>query len=261
MQLPAVNAFRESQATGPSAANTSGAPNFQQVLEQLANPSGHSQPVREVKKSLGKDDFLRLMIEQMKNQDPSSPFKPEQMATEMAQFTSVEQLTNLNQTLTRHLAQEKPHEKLAFSQLIGKKVTLDGLRLSHQEGNPEQVSFVLPEACENVQITIKDMNDQVVHSRALVGQKKGVVQFQWDGLNTFQTPTQSGSLRIEVSAVNGFGQKVAVDSVRQGIISGVAFEHGKPVLLMQDQQSVKQIALEHVIRIEEGSFGGGGVRG
>ena len=61
----------------------------------------------------------------MKFQDPTSPFKPEQMAAEMAQFTSVEQLQNVNQNLAKMSTANQPMERLAMTGLIGKTVTVD----------------------------------------------------------------------------------------------------------------------------------------
>ena len=61
---------------------------FGDVLNKVqAKYGAKPEKQREIKKTLGKDDFLRIMITQLKNQDPTSPFKAEQMATEMAQFT------------------------------------------------------------------------------------------------------------------------------------------------------------------------------
>src|SRR5436189_6449824 len=74
---------------------------------------------REIKKTLGKDDFLRIMITQMRHQDPTQPFKAEQFASEMAQFTSVEQLQNLNQGLAKMANANQPLERLAMTNLIG----------------------------------------------------------------------------------------------------------------------------------------------
>jgi flagellar basal-body rod modification protein FlgD len=74
---------------------------FGDVFNEIqAKYGAKAEKPREIKKSLGKDDFLRIMITQMKNQDPTNPFKAEQMATEIAQFTSVEQLQNINQNIT-----------------------------------------------------------------------------------------------------------------------------------------------------------------
>src|SRR3954463_10245304 len=99
---------------------------------------------REIKKTLGKDDFLRIMITQLKNQDPTSPFKAEQMATEMAQFTSVEQLQNINQNLGKLQNAQQPLERLARTKMIGKIVTIDRERFQHVEGQNESVTFNLP---------------------------------------------------------------------------------------------------------------------
>ncbi len=56
-------------------------------------------PARKAQGAMGKDDFLRLLVAQLKNQDPQSPANADQMAAQLAQFSSVEQLTNISKTL------------------------------------------------------------------------------------------------------------------------------------------------------------------
>jgi len=56
-------------------------------------------PARKAQGAMGKDDFLKLLVAQLKNQDPQSPANADQMAAQLAQFSSVEQLTNISKTL------------------------------------------------------------------------------------------------------------------------------------------------------------------
>src|SRR6476619_2933183 len=82
--------------------DAAGSTKFGDVYSQIQAKFGEkAEKPREIKKTLGKDDFLKIMVAQMKNQDPTNPFKAEQMATEVAQFTSVEQLQNVNQNLAK----------------------------------------------------------------------------------------------------------------------------------------------------------------
>ena len=88
---------------------------FGEVWQQIQSKYGAKpEKPREIKKTMGKDDFLRIMITQMKHQDPMEPFKAEQFATQMAQFTSVEQLQNLNQAMGKMANQNQPLERLAI---------------------------------------------------------------------------------------------------------------------------------------------------
>src|SRR5690242_18247322 len=117
------------------AKEASTAPKFGEIFEKMQAKYGDKKDKhREIKNTFEKDDFLKIMITQMKNQDPTSPFKPEQMAQELAQFTSVEQLHNMNQNLNKLSTQNKPLEQLAMTNMIGKTVTVDRERFPHVQG-------------------------------------------------------------------------------------------------------------------------------
>src|SRR5579864_9721176 len=77
-------------STGPlkkDAQDASTSTKFGDVWNQIQAKYGQKpEKAREIKKTLDKDDLMRIMISQMKNQDPTQPFKAEQMATELAQF-------------------------------------------------------------------------------------------------------------------------------------------------------------------------------
>lgn len=72
--------------------------------------------------SLGKNDFLKLLVAQLKNQSPSKPMDDRQFISQMATFSTLEQMTNLNNNLTSFLKSQSKSNWLNDAQLIGKKV-------------------------------------------------------------------------------------------------------------------------------------------
>lgn len=88
------------------------------AVREPGSPGG--PPVRKAQGALGKDDFLKLLVAQLKNQDPQSPANPEQMAAQLAQFSSVEQLTNISKTLeTQGLSQTSLLNEVAAGTAVG----------------------------------------------------------------------------------------------------------------------------------------------
>jgi flagellar basal-body rod modification protein FlgD len=74
---------------------------------------------------LGKDDFLKILITQLQNQDPASPMQDREFIAQMASFSSLEQMTNMNQTMQQFLTFQTEASLLQQSQMIGKQVTYE----------------------------------------------------------------------------------------------------------------------------------------
>ncbi|MDE5412962.1 flagellar hook assembly protein FlgD [Alkalihalobacterium chitinilyticum] len=81
---------------------------------------------RDVKKTgqgaLGKDDFLKILITQLQNQDPTNPMDDREFISQMAQFSSLEQMTNMNRTLEKFITSQTDNKLIQNSHLIGKEV-------------------------------------------------------------------------------------------------------------------------------------------
>jgi len=73
--------------------------------------------------SLGKDDFLKILITQLQNQDPLNPMEDREFISQMANFSSLEQMTNLNSTMSNFVQQQKQQSMFQYSEMIGKEVT------------------------------------------------------------------------------------------------------------------------------------------
>jgi flagellar basal-body rod modification protein FlgD len=227
-------------------------PKFGDVLKHLQSQYGaKAEKPREIKKTLGKDDFLRIMITQMQHQDPSNPFKAEQMAAEMAQFTSVEQMQNMNRSLEKMTTKDQPLERLAMTNLIGKTVTVDRARFPHQEGSNESLVYNLPHEAASVKVALVSESGEVALEKDLGPQKAGENTFTWDGLKTNTLPAKSGNymLRVEAKDERGMGMDTGAQSKARVI--GVSFEGSEPVFLVGDSKNQAKITMRNIIRIDD----------
>lgn len=234
------------------ATESSTAPKFGDVLSKLQNQFGaKAEKPREIKKTLGKDDFLKIMITQMSHQDPTSPFKAEQMAQEMAQFTSVEQLQNMNQSLSKLSTREQPMERLAMTGLIGKTVTVDRGRFPHAEGTGESLNFALPKPAASVRVAIVSESGEVVLEKDIGAQKAGDGTFAWDGMKSNGMAAKTGNFMFRIEAKDDRGATIQTSSQRKARIVGVSFEGAEPVFLVGDGAQQEKITMRNLVRIDE----------
>lgn len=240
-----------SQRPTQDAAESARAPKFGDVYKDIQAKFGEKpEKPREIKKTLDKDDFLKIMISQMKNQDPTSPFKAEQMATQMAQFTSVEQLHNINQNINKMSSQNRPLEQMAMTNLIGKVVTVDRNRFPHIEGQTDHLSFHLPKDAKEVSATLISETGEEVLKKDLGSQKSGEVTFNWDGIKANTIPAKAGNYLMRIEAKDDQGRNLETNPTAQGRVIGVTFNGSEPILLVGDAAHQEKVTLQNITRIE-----------
>ncbi|MDR3606762.1 MAG: flagellar hook assembly protein FlgD [Oligoflexia bacterium] len=223
---------------------------FGDVLKRMqAQYGAKAEKPREIKKTLGKDDFLRIMITQMKNQDPTNPFKAEQMAAEMAQFTSVEQLQNMNQSLQK-MSNQNPAERMVMTNLIGKTVTVDKDRFPHVEGQNESLAFTLPKESKQTHVALISETGEVVLEKDIGPQKKGENTFVWDGLKSNTLQAKGGNYILRIEATDEHDNPIQTDPRAKARVIGVSFEGSEPVLLVGDNKNQAKITMKSVVKVE-----------
>jgi flagellar basal-body rod modification protein FlgD len=205
---------------------------------------------RPVKKALDKDDFMRIMITEMKHQDPTKPMDADRMATQMAQITSVEQLKNVSNSLDKLAEKSSTSDRLAMSMMIGKSVTVDKGRFSHQKGTISPVSFELPEAAEKVKLTVLDDRGEEVATRTLDPMQAGPNTYNWDGINASSIQSPSATYTVRIDAENKQGAKLKINPVARETIVGVTFEGGETNFLVGDPKSPQKVNLKNITRME-----------
>ncbi|MBN8191459.1 flagellar hook assembly protein FlgD [Bacillus sp. NTK074B] len=86
---------------------------------------------------LGKDDFLKILMTQLQNQDPLNPMQDKDFIAQMATFSSLEQMTNLTQTMKKFVDNQSQTQLIAYNQFVGKQVTWHKIIESESTENPE----------------------------------------------------------------------------------------------------------------------------
>jgi flagellar basal-body rod modification protein FlgD len=88
------------------------------MLSSLSKPK-----LAKGQQTLGKDDFLKILMTQLQNQDPMNPMQDKEFISQMASFSSLEQMTNMTSTLQKFIDMQAGNSILQYSELIGKQVT------------------------------------------------------------------------------------------------------------------------------------------
>jgi flagellar basal-body rod modification protein FlgD len=184
------------------------------------------------KKELGKDDFLKLLITQLSNQDPLSPVDNQAFIAQLAQFATVEQLQGLGSRLDTLLLAQASSNQMTVAGLVGKDVLFkaDGVDLA--AGAPAVLQARLSAPASDVTAVIQDASGRTVRTLHLGPRGAGATEFGWDGLDAGGSPCPPGHYRVLVSGRDASGAAVPVELRVRGRVHGVSFDGGVPQLLV-----------------------------
>lgn len=146
--------------------------------------------------------FLKLLTEQLKNQDPLNPMDNAQMTSQLAQISTVDGIAKLNTTLTALLQDSQSNEAMQAAALVGKGVMVEGKSLT-LSGSKAYGGFELTSAADKVTVTIKDSAGTEVRKMELGSFDAGVFNFAWDGKATNGTQAVDGKYTMTVTATRG----------------------------------------------------------
>ena len=188
--------------------------------------------------------FLKLLTEQLKNQDPLSPMDNAQMTSQLAQISTVDGIEKLNTTLTALLDGSQSSDAVQAAALVGKGVMVEGKALT-LSGGKAYGGIELASAADKVTVTIKDANGLEVRKLELGDADAGVHNFSWDGLTTNGAQAASGNYTISVAATRGDTtlkpvalQISTVNSVLRTSSGSVSLDVGSGLVSLAD---IKQI--------------------
>lgn len=178
------------------------------------------------KGAMGQSEFLKLLVTQMKNQDPTNPMDNQQLTAQMAQFSSLEQLMNINSGLTNLLSASNSTTSAQALSLIGKEVTVQGHNTYVTGGKAGSISMALPDNASAVKITVEDQNGNVVRTITSGAMPSGSQGVQWDGKSDTGATLPDGVYSYSVEAKDSSGKNMDVTTYAKGIATTISFDKG-----------------------------------
>jgi flagellar basal-body rod modification protein FlgD len=150
------------------------------------------------------DRFLKLLVAQMKNQDPLNPLDNAQVTSQMAQINTVTGINGLNETVAKLLEQFGAMEALQASQLTGRNVLVTGNTMTMDaQGTPAVGGIELPASADKVTVEIRDSAGALMRTLQLGKTEGGVTRFSWDGKTDAGVQVAAGSYTVSVKAMSG----------------------------------------------------------
>lgn len=221
----------------------------QNALAQGANASGATEAkggASKVKSGVdeSQDRFLKLLVTQMKNQDPLNPMDNAQVTSQMAQLSTVSGIDKLNATLAALSSSMVASQSMQASSMIGRVVLVPGNKMELKSGKG-MGGLDLAQPADSVTVKITDATGNVVKSMNLGSQPSGVLPVHWDGTNDANTELPDGNYQFSASAKLG-DKNSSINTLSFGLVNGVMQKPEGPRLSVEklgetSMESVKQI--------------------
>jgi flagellar basal-body rod modification protein FlgD len=164
--------------------------------------------------AMGKQDFLTLFTAQLKNQNPLEPVKNEAFVAQLAQFSQLEALTNMQTSLNSFVSTMSAERMLSGASLIGKHVPVADASAGLISGGQINATINLPDGASGVRVQVRDSSNNVVQELIAGAQTPGNLDFTWDGKIANGEAAPSGNYSFTANAVvAGKNQNVAVQTM------------------------------------------------
>lgn len=201
-------------------------------LDQItASYQSNDTQKAEKEDQLGRDTFLTMLVAQLQNQDPLNPMDGTDFSAQLAQFSQLEQLISLNDSMEEMAKAFSSRQENDVVSLVGKQVTGNVDVMQVEDGTVTGGFYDLP-APADIMITVTDEDGKTVKTLFEGQQNSGAHIISWDGTDNNGKAVEDGSYKYTVMANSGYGFVEMPASVT-GTVDGITYNNGKPYLVVQ----------------------------
>lgn len=172
------------------------------------------------------DRFLKLLVTQMRNQDPMNPMDNAQVTTQLAQISTVGGIDKLNNSLS---AMSSAMSATQNASLIGRNVVVSSDLVRLGGSGPVTVGVELAGAADKVEVAIQDASGRTVRSLSFGALPKGTSTFEWDGRNNAGERVAAGDYSLRLNATSA-SKAVVASGLVSGYVDSVTMQGGASLL-------------------------------
>ncbi len=187
-------------------------------IDSLMNPSEKARIAPQ--KTMGQEDFLKLLTTQMQNQDPTNPVDNTKMIADMAQFSSLEAMKQLNDTVSSMSQMFKVNQAVQASVLVGKDVVVPGSKVNLISGSAPVALVNIEESLTDVKAQIRNASGELVREYSWESLPVGQGDLRWDGKDASGNALAQGVYTLTAWGTNSEGARATVGTlVAQKVVS------------------------------------------
>ncbi len=200
---------------------------------------------------LDKDSFLVLMVTQLQYQDPLNPAEDTEFVAQLAQFNSLEQMMNMNESMTGLVEAQNKALTVSSASFIGLDVAASGYGVSVSGGKASEVLYACDDDIASGAVNIFNSNMEMVASVPLSPTAPGVHKFEWDGYLSDGSVAADGVYTIALSAFDANGDTVVTQTQVSGKVDGVSSYNGEQFLKLTDGRIVALSEVTEILKPED----------
>ncbi|CCH49822.1 flagellar hook assembly protein FlgD [Pseudodesulfovibrio piezophilus] len=197
--------------------------------------------------SLGQEDFLSILVAQLTHQDPLSPMEDTDMTSQLAQFSSLEQLTNINEGITNLSDSMTQSDMLSAVSFIGKDIKAEGYKISINDGDVSTIYYGFGESVSSIMMNIYDSEGSIVRTVELGSKEAGSYQYEWDGKNDAGQTLPDGSYGVGILGEDIDGEAVLIQTEISGTVDAVVNEGGTQYLRLKDGRFISFLNVKEIV--------------
>jgi flagellar basal-body rod modification protein FlgD len=183
---------------------------------------------------INSNQFLTLLVAQMRNQDPMQPSDPSAFLSQLAQFSTVTSVTAMKDSMSELVTTMRSSQMFSGAQLVGRDVLALASNFDHDGQAVTRGAVEVPAGLESATVNIKDSTGTVVR-RMPISTTAGLVAFEWDGKNDSGLALGAGRYSWEVQGKSSLGVETLAP-MRRNTVSSVTFDPAKGDITLNTSQ-------------------------